>query len=167
MLYTSKNADKLLKTLQTELTSLEKRELDSSTFLAATTENVENVRPEYDFAEMQKNIAEVEAKIIKVKHAINAFNVNTIVEPFGKTIDEMLIYIPRLNIKKQKLLRMANMPKLERVEMYQRSNIIDYRYINFNSSEVKKAYMEVEEELNKAQLALDQVNISKTFEIDL
>jgi hypothetical protein len=95
------------------------------------------------------------------------FNVNTLVEDFNMTIDEMLIYIPQLTAKKQKLSVMKDTPKLERVTGNARSNIIDYSYTNYDADIVSKDYELVEGELTKAQIALDKVNVTKTFEVDL
>lgn len=166
MQLTSKDANKLLKQFQVELVSLKRREDDASSFLAATIEDVECVRPDYNFLQTQKMIKDVETKIIKLKHAINVFNVNTVVEPFGKTIDEMLIYIPQLSLKKDKLNTMRDRPKMVRYDNSYHSNIIDYKYINYDLNEVNNEYKKVEDELAKAQIALDKINVSKTFDVE-
>ena len=83
------------------------------------------------------------------------------------TIDEMLIYIPQLTAKKQKLLSMKDTPKLERATNYSRSNIIDYTYTNYDADIVSKDFESVDSELTKAQIALDKVNVTKTFEVIL
>lgn len=169
MLVTSKDANKLLKQLNEELSSILKKEADSKTFNAAISEQVENVRPEYNYKSIQENINILQNKIIKIKHAINMFNVSTIVPEFNMTIDEILIYIPQLTATKQKLAEMKDKPKMERVNLYGRSvgNIIDYVYTNYDASEVEKDYLEVSNKLANAQIALDKINVSKTFEIDI
>lgn len=168
MLLTSKNANKLLKQLQEELISIEKKENNSKTFLAATSEDPEKIRPEYDYSDMQAKQKEIENKIVKLKHAINMFNVSTIVPEFNKTIDEMLIYIPQLSARKAKLAIMKDTPKMERVNNYPRNtSIIDYSYINYDLDEVSKDYLNVQEELTKAQIAIDKLNVSKTFEVEI
>ena len=167
MILTSKDANKLLKKLNEELNSLQSKENRSRTFLASTTEDPEKVRPDYNYEASRDSQSEIEKKIIKLKHAINEFNVNTLVEDFNMTIDEMLIYIPQLTAKKQKLSVMKDTPKLERTAGYARSNIIDYIYINYDADVVGKDYELVEAELTKAQIALDKVNVTKTFEVDL
>ncbi len=167
MILTSKDANKLLKKLNEELDSLRTKEARFRTFLASTTEDPEKVRPDFDYEANRDAQSEIEKKIIKLKHAINMFNVNTLVEDFDMTIDEMLIYIPQLTTKKQKLAYMKDTPKLERVTNSGRSNIIDYTYINYDADVVSKDYESVEAELTKAQIALDKVNLTKTFEVDL
>ena len=74
MKYTSAEANKLLKRLMDEEYALIQQESMRDTFIAATVENIEDVRPAYDFDAPQKKIDEYDAAIRKVKHAINRFN---------------------------------------------------------------------------------------------
>lgn len=166
MKLTSKDANKLLKQLEEEINSIETNEKNSSTFVAATVENKEDVRPEYNFKETQNKLNELKNKVIKLKHEINTFNINTIVPEFDMTIDEMLVYIPQLSLNKLKLARMKDKPKFIRLSN-SRTNIIDYQYINYDLTEVNDEYKAVESELNRAQIALDKVNITATFDVEL
>ncbi|MGN0574687.1 MAG: hypothetical protein ACI4J2_01555, partial [Ruminococcus sp.] len=68
MLVTSAQAAKLLRKLNDELQILQLRETKTSSFVAAIQEDIESVRPEYNFREMRDAQAEVEKKIRKVKH---------------------------------------------------------------------------------------------------
>lgn len=76
MRYTSSEANKLLRRLTEERDALLVKELKSSTFLAAMGEDVDSVRPDYDYAQTQKELEELDRKIRMVKHAINGFNVS-------------------------------------------------------------------------------------------
>ena len=58
------------------------------------------------------------------------------------------------------------LPKV-REESYGKSNIIDYRYTNYDVKQVKKDLDAVTEELSKAQLALDTINHSVEFAIEI
>ena len=108
MNYTSAQANKLLKKLNDEYTALLDKETRSRDFRAAMGEDVESVRPVYDYAETQIRLAELEAKIRKLKHAINIFNATQTVDSFDMTIDELLVYIPQLTKRKSKLLEMKS-----------------------------------------------------------
>ena len=82
----------------------------------------------------------------------------------------MLVFIPQLSAKKQKLSEMASrLPKAREEQEYGRaSNIIDYRYVNYDIDEVTKDLLAVTDELSDAaQLALDLINHSATFEVEL
>lgn len=91
MKMTSAQAAKLLRQLNDELNALQRRETSTKTFLASLGEDVESVRPVYDYAEMQQEQIELEAKIRKLKHSLNIFNTTTIIPEFEMTIDEMLV----------------------------------------------------------------------------
>ena len=84
------------------------------------------------------------------------------------TIDEILIYIPQLTRKKDKLAEMKSKLPKARVEerLGRMSNIIDYIHINYDLSTVEADYNQVSDELSKAQIALDIVNTTDTFEFD-
>ncbi|MBR6600086.1 MAG: hypothetical protein IKK88_07270 [Oscillospiraceae bacterium] len=169
MLVTSAQAAKLLRQFNDELRTLQLREENSSSFVAAIQEDVESVRPEYNFNEMRTAQAEVELKIRKLKHAINVFNTTMTIPDFDITIDEMLVYLPQLNRQCEVLAEMRNaMPKVRVSSGYSSSgSIIDYRYANYDIEEVSKRYNEISDTLAKAQTALDLVNSTVEFEVDL
>lgn len=167
MKYTSAEANKLLRKLNDEKTSVMYREENGKEFLAAVGEDIESVRPKYDFTEMQNAIAGIETKIRKLKHAINVFNSTTIIPEFDMTIDEMLVYIPQLTAAKNKLARMKDkLPKV-REQTRVNSSILDYRYLNYDVETVAAEYEKVTDTLSKAQNALDSVNMNQTLEVDL
>lgn len=172
MKYTSSEAAKLLQKLNEELNEVKRMEAMSSTFNAALGENAEEVRPAYAFREVQEKIAVLQEKIRKVKHAINVFNCGQEVPGFDMTIDQILILIPQLNKEKGKLDAMANtLPKV-RDNMQgpfrgNASNFIDYKYANYEISDAKAALKTVSDRLSQAQTALDLVNSTVQFELEL
>lgn len=167
LLYTSAEAAKLLRKLNEELEIIERHENQSSTFNAAPGENPEDVRPEYNYEATQEEITELERKIRTVKHAINEFNLSHVVPDFNMTIDRLLIYIPQLTKRKQKLYSMqARLPKA-RENNYRGSNIIDYCIANYDIKKAHEDYVKISDELSQAQTALDVINNSEKFEIDI
>lgn len=168
MKYTSAEAAKLLRQLNDDYYALILKEEQSREFLAAVGEDIESVRPEYNYAAVQKQLAEMEEKIRRVKHAINVFNTTHIVPGFEITIDQVLILIPQLTNKRNRLAEMkSKLPKVREHAGGRISNIIDYRYTNYDIKEVEADYAEVSSQLSKAQTALDVVNNTETMEIDL
>ena len=169
MKYTSAQANKLLKKTVEEYEALKLKESQCKDFLASMNENPDSIRPKYDFAKTQADIYNNEQKIRKIKHALNKFNVSTVIAEYDITVDEMLILIPQLTKQKSKLGAMKDrLPKMrERVVGYASSGVIDYRYINYDTCAVQKEYAEVSEKLTKAQLALDKVNTTIEFELDI
>jgi len=169
MKLTSAEAAKVLRRLNDDLTDLLDREALSEQFVAAISENPDEVRPEYDFAKTRAQERELSEKIRRLKHAINVFNSTTVIPGWDITIDEMLIVIPQLTRRRERLARMkARLPK-ERVEagMRSASNIIDYRYANYDIAAAQAAWEEAADSLAKAQTALDLVNSTVTFEVDI
>ena len=167
MKYNSAQAAKLLSKLQQDFDSLAILEANAKTFLASVGEDVESVRPEYDYKATKKELDALSLKIRKVKHAINVFNTTTVVPEFGITIDELLVYIPQLSAKKAKLRGMADTLPKARENNYGKSNIIDYRIVNYDIKQVRKDLDVVTDELAKAQLELDTINHSLEFDIDI
>ena len=169
MLITSAKAAKMLRQLNDELRTLQVREGKTKTFVAALQEDIESVRPKYNFKEMRDAQAEVERKIRKLKHALNVFNTKTIVLDFDMTIDEMLVFLPQLNKQCSLLSGMRDaMPKVRVSSGYSgNSAILDYEYTNYDIEEANKRYIELSDMLAKAQTALDLINSTVEFEIDI
>ena len=167
MRITSREANKLLQRLKEDLSILCVEEEKKKTFLAAVGEDVETCRPNYDFVKMQEAKEALENKIVKIKHELNLFNIKTEVPGFNMTIDQMLVYIPQLTQRKRKFSEMLDAIPKQRDSAYIRSNVIDYRYLNYDLNDVRKKYDEVNELLSKAQIALDKTNNEKYIDIDL
>lgn len=167
MNYTSAQASKLLSALQQEHDRIAVYEENASSFLASVGEDPESVRPEYSYGETKAQLFELEAKIRKVKHAINLFNTTTVIPGFGMTVDEMLVYLPQLSRRKVKLKQMADCLPKARYGRSSGSLIIDYKYINYDPAAVKADLDSVTKELADAQIALDTVNHTEVFDIDV
>ena len=166
MQYTSSEAAKLLRKIIEEREAISYNEKQSIVFSAAISENLEDARPPYDYEETQKKLAELDEKIRKVKHAINKFNLEHEVPGFGMTIDQLLVYLPQMSNRKQKLSRMSQ--RLAKVrEDVRVANTIEYTYANYDVEAAKRDYEAVSDELSRAQTALDVLNTTVKFEIDV
>jgi len=169
MEYTSSEANKLLKKLNSDYQTVKYCENNSKTFLAATGEDPESLRPAYDYKKTQAELKDLARKIRTVKHAINLFNVTTVVDGFDMTIDELLVMLPQLNSRVNTLDAMrTTIPKVRESSYGSGTNAtIDYRYINYDIDEVAADYNEAYELLSKAQIALDILNNTVKFEINI
>ena len=168
MKYTSAEAAKLLRTLTEEQANIREKEEKSAVFVAAIEEDVESVRPAYDYAATKKKLDELEARVRKIKHTMNIFNTTTVIPGFDMTIDQMLVYIPQLSERKAKLTRMASRLPKERANAggYGAKTIVEYQYVNYDIEKIEQDLADVTNELSRAQTALDTVNNSLTMEIE-
>lgn len=170
MKFTSAEAAKLLKKLKTEEQELLNIENRSSSFVAAIQEYIEDVRPRFDYKDVEQKLRDLECRIRKVKHAINVFNTTTKVDGFDMSIDEILVYIPQLNYNREKFERLAGKLPKERVEQKYGSapsNFIEYRYANYDIQEAQEDLNFTRAEIDRAQVALDRINNTVKMEIDL
>ena len=166
---TSAIAAKQLRKLNEQRDALLAREDKAKTFTAAIQEDVESVRPAYDFQETQDALAEIEEKIRNLKHTLNCFNSTYVIPEFNMTIDQMLIYIPQLTSRKRRLDDMRSKLPRERAQSSfgRGSNIIEYDYANYDISRAEEAYTAVSDELARAQNALDMANATVLFDADI
>ena len=166
---TSAQAAKELRKLNDRHDALLARENKSREFVAAIQEDVEKIRPEYDYAGTQNELDRIEENIRTLKHAINVFNLSQEVPGFDMTIDQMLVYIPQLTARKKKLDYMRKKLPREREESgYGRSsNIVEYKYANYDIAVVEVDYIKTADKLSEAQNALDHVNSTVEFEVEL
>ena len=167
MKITSAQANKLLRKLNEERTALLEKEMQNQIFTAATVENLEDARPAYSYAETQEKIAKLDAQIRRVKHALNRFNLTEELPGFGMTIDQALIYIPQLSERKRRLADMRLIPAKKRNNVSRTGNLIEYTYANFDPAQADVDYTAAADELARVQNALDLVNSTVQFEIEL
>lgn len=163
---TSAGANKLLRSLEDEKAFLLSMEEAAKEYTLA--ENEECQKPDYNYKDSAKKLQELDNTIRKIKHYINVFNVSTILPNSEITIDEALVKMAQLNRRKETLDNMRKrLPKSRKNDYYNRTNIIEYTYLNYDLEEVKEDYQKISEEITQLQLELDTCNQTKTFEIDL
>lgn len=171
--FTSASAHKYLKKLEDEKSFILKREAQSSTYRLAVGEEAEP--PVYDYAATRDKVDELDAKVLKLRHAIHSFNAVTVLPKAGMTIDEALIAMAQLNGKLFRLATLKDTPPKERAgagygfgrTMGYDSRTVEYVYANYDHAPVEADYEAVGDQITAIQLELDLVNQTKTFEIDL
>ena len=169
MKYTSAEANKLLNGIQGRISDITRKEDLAASFRVASGEDVESLRPQYDFAATQKELESLEEKVRIVKHAINTFNLTHTLPGFdGLTIDQALVLIPQVRGRINKLRSMSGvLPKQRIIDRYNSANYVDYLVSNYDIEEAEQAYVEAKELLASLHLALDAVNTTETMEIDI
>ena len=166
---TSAEASKMLKKILEEKNIVLASEGQSSVFNASLGEDVDSVRPVYDYEATQKALEAFDRKTRVLKHAINCFNSSQVVGDTGMTIDQVLVYIPQLTEMRSRLYDMQNRLPKQRTSVggIGSNTVIDYRYTNYSVERAKEDYMRVSDELRKVQTALDVVNTTVKMEIEL
>ena len=166
---TSAYANKVLKKLQEDKEFWANKEQECSTYIAATDE--EPVIPEYDYAMVAGEIASIDAKIVKIKHAINLNNVNNSIDVDGvsMTIDQILVKMAQLGRRKSVLDIMRKREEKRRINsgaFTTRKTAPEYEYINYDLELVKSEYERTDAEIAAMQIALDKYNQTFEFEVE-
>ena len=166
---TSDGANKLLKKLETEKQIVLNSIDDLSVYIAAVTEQPEELKPKFDFCESMKRLEDLNDKIIRLRHARNMFNLATKLKN-GMTIDQALIKLAMLNKYVEKIKNMSTRQEKSRVRssgFSARSNEIEYQYINYNLDDAKGKYEEIVDEIMSIQEELNLINTTLVFDVDI
>lgn len=157
---TSAEAMKQLKQLQLKRRQILAEETEVSKFTAATTEDVESVRPEYNYQFTKLDLDVIESNIRELKHKINVFNSTYMIPELGLTIDQVLVALPMLNEEVTKLRKMAGAIDKRRCSSSytSRSSLIEYEYLNYDRDFIRQEYEKESKRLSDMQIALDKAN---------
>ncbi len=165
---TSAYANKVIRKLTEDKEFWLNKEREGSTYYATADE--EPVVPDYDYAEVAKQIEELDARILRIKHAINVNNASNRIKVGEKemSIDEILVRMAQLSNRKSILDNMRkHEPKKRMNSGYYstRKTAPEYEFINYDLELVKSEYERVDAEIALMQIALDKYN--QTFEFDV
>lgn len=164
---TSATANKMLKQLNNDLAYAYQQENQDNTYIRISGETP--IIPDYNIHSKRAEITAIQDRIIRVKHALNAFNARCVVpNTGGLTIDQVLVKMSMLNREKTQMESMRAIPKQRpRQTLRCTSNTPEYDVANFDPKEAGEYYNEVSKKLTNMQLALDAVNSTETFEVDI
>lgn len=170
MKMTSAYANKVLRKLNEDKAYWINKEQDGIVYVAALDE--EPVIPDYDYTRVATEIAEIDEKILKIKHAINVVNATSeiLVGDKKMTIDMILVKMAQLNKRKVFLDKMRKQQPKTRINdsMYStRKTVPEYRYINYDLDLIKKEYERIDTEIAEMQISLDKFNQTYEFEIEI
>ncbi len=165
---TSAYANKVIRKLNEDKEFWLNKEREGSTYVAAADE--EPVIPEYDYETVVKQITELDARILKIKHAININNATNHIKVGEEemSIDEILVRMAQLSNRKSVLDIMRKREPKKRINSgyyAARKAAPEFEYINYDLEVVKREYERVDAEIAAMQIALDKYN--QTFEFDV
>ena len=92
MTATVSEINSLINEIKGVLFRIKKWEAIASYFRILEGEDVEEFRPKYDYEETQKNIAEINEWIRYLSSKIEEAKINTYVEDYGMTVDELVMF---------------------------------------------------------------------------
>lgn len=167
---TSAFANKVLRKLSEDKIFWLNKESEGCTYVAAVDE--EPVIPEYDYADVASKIDDIDAKVVKIKHALNVTNATSKVSVNGveMTIDEILVRMAQLHRRKAVLDNMRKEEPKRRISygLYSsRKTAPEYKYINYDLDLIKSEYERIDTEISSMQLALDKYNQTFEFDVDI
>ena len=170
MKMTSAYANKMIKKLNEDKDYWNNKEVNSYVYVVAMDE--EPVVPDYDYSEVAAIIAEIDARIATIRHAVNLFNTTNTIDVCGEslTIDCLLIKMAQLNQRKTFLdLMRKHQPKarIESRSFGPRKAVPEYEVINYDLDLIKREYEEVNQKIAQMQLALDKYNQTVEFEVEI
>ena len=117
----------------------------------------------YDFAQTRKNVRSLNKEIMELKHALNVSNSTVVVEDFGLTIGECLIYMAQLNNEKDVQEQLSHYQHKSRRSLH--NGAVEYTIANYDIESCKKELNATKETIQKLQLAIDRVNLNNMIEI--
>ena len=164
--FTSASANKYLRTLDDEKFHLLEQEREACVYTRAAGEADEP--PAYRYDDVRAQVAAIDAQARAIRHALHLFNATTTLPESGITIDEALIKLARLSNLKDTLSQMRDRREKERVtSTFTRSEMIEYRYANYDIAQAAADYSAVLEQIASLQLEIDLANQTRTFEVEL
>lgn len=166
--FTSASANKYLRTLQDEKDFVLEAEAKSCTYELAAGEEAEP--PEYSYEETRAAVEDIDARMLKLRHAVHLFNAHTVLPDSGITIDEALVLMAQLGQRKRRLSSLRGRSPKERNGsryLFRESGVVEYTYANYDIAAADRDYRAVCEQIGKLQLELDLVNQTQTFEVEL
>ena len=157
-------AKKLLIQLEADKRKVLDNERSSRTYSFLNGE--EPFVPEYDFAAVQEQLADIGEKEVKIRHARNQFNAATVLDGIGLTIDAAIVRQAQLKDEIMRLGNMRTIPQKTR-NMPMGAKASEYTCRNFDLEPVEAAYQAAVAEQAALHEAIDRANVTEIFEVDI
>ncbi len=125
-------------------------------------EGEKRVPTNYGYAETRKAIAEIDGRIRAIKHALSVCNCTAVVDDFGITIGEALVYLAQLNAEYDQLDKLSAYNKLSRTITY--NGVTEYTECLYEPDEVIKEMEVLHKKICKLQVAIDRANLTNFIE---
>lgn len=144
---------KTIADLKTERERLIRKDEKLRVFTAGVSEDVEKLRPDYDYASFQEELDRLDETIRNLTaKAVTILATERVKEYHDMTILEMLLLLRDLRAKDQRLYAMA--AHLEK-ERHSTELAIEYEHVNYDLSRVEEDLRKTREEIEKVRTFSD------------
>ena len=126
-------------------------------------EGEEKVLTKYSYAETRKAVAEIDERIRKIKHALAVCNCTAVVDDFGITIGEALVYLAQLNAEYDQLDDLSENDKLSR--RITANGVLEYTECLYDPEEATRDCEALHSKICKLQVAIDRANLTNYIEV--
>lgn len=126
-------------------------------------EGEEKVMTKYNYAETRKAIAEIDERIRKIKHALAVCNCTAVIDDFGITIGEALVYLAQLNAEYDQLDDLSEKDKLSR--RITANGVLEYTECLYDPEEATRDCEALHSKICKLQVAIDRANLTNYIEV--
>ena len=124
----------------------------------------EKLVPDYNFGKVRDEVKCLNERIRKLKHILSVSNNTTIVDEFGITIGECLVYMAQLNTEKTFLELMSRENPKSRATQF--GGAVEYTELTYSIEDCKKELSCVNDLIKRLQIAIDRTNLTNLIEID-
>ena len=139
--------------LKTERERLIEKDKKLRVFRASEFEDLEKLRPDYDYEGLQSELDGVEEEIRNLTaKAISILTTQKVNEFHDMTVLDLLLYLRDLEKKEERLYEMTTHLEKER---HVSSHLLEYEYINYDISKVEEDLRKTREELKKVRTFFD------------
>lgn len=124
----------------------------------------EEMKPvKYDYAATRGEIAELDGRIRKIKHALALANCTVVLEEFDITVGEALVYLAQLNGEYARLQRLGSYEKLTR--RITPNGVVEYTQCLYDPEIAERDRKSLYSKISKLQVAIDRANLTHMIEI--
>ena len=140
--------------LKTERERLIGKDKKLRVFRASEFEDLEKLRPDYDYVGLQSELDGVEKEIRNLTaKAVTILATERVKEYHDMTILEMMFLLRGLEAKEERLYEMTT--HLEKERHFSSSLLLEYEYINYDINKVEEDLRKTREELEKVRTFFD------------
>ena len=139
--------------LKTERERLIEKDKKLRVFRASEFEDLEKLRPDYDYEGLQSELDRVEEEIRNLTaKAISILTTQKVNEFHDMTVLDLLLYLRDLKEKEERLYEMTTHLERERRVSFL---LLEYEYINYNIGRVEEDLRKTREDLKKVRTFFD------------